>query len=145
MSSAEPFKQFNIFCRDNRYRCPLLNESRSTTAARTTSNVGACPVVPPTRAVTNNVNRLLTLSCICSEELDFSYNRVSLGHEQGPGPRWYPPVHPFRYNPCVRTVGSPDSLPSRTLVGSGSYQQMQPGGVTLGGTLEMVRQRHQWN
>src|SRR3954463_9967070 len=73
-----------------------------------------------------------------------SYYRVSLGHEQGPDPRWYPSVLPFRYNPCASTVGSPDSLPSRTLVGSGSYQQVQPGGVTLDGALEMVRQSHQW-
>src|SRR3954464_11315427 len=43
------------------------------------------------------------------------------------------------------TNRSPESLPSRTPVDSGSYQQVQPGGVTLDGTLEMVRQRHQWN
>src|SRR3954470_20861006 len=42
-----------------------------TTAARSTSNIGACPVVPPTRAVTDKMNRLLTLSRVCSEELDF--------------------------------------------------------------------------
>ena len=59
------------FCRNNLYRCPYLNESRSTTAVRSTSNVGACPVIPPTRAVTIKVNRLLTLSRVCSEELDF--------------------------------------------------------------------------
>ena len=41
------------------------------TVARTTSNVGACPIVPPTHAVTDKVNRLLTLSRVCSEELDF--------------------------------------------------------------------------
>src|SRR3954463_6472730 len=95
-------------------------------AVRTTSNVGACPVIPPTLAVTDKVNRLLTLSHVCSEELDFQYNRVSLGHEQGPGPRWYPPVLPFRCNPCAGTVGSPDSLPSSTPVVSGSYQQVKP-------------------
>src|SRR3954471_20574994 len=59
-------------------------------------------------------------------------------------PRWYPSVLPFRYNPCAGTDGSPDSLPSRTQVDSGPYQQVQPGGVTLDGTLEMVRQSHQW-
>src|SRR4051812_1457742 len=74
-----------------------------------------------------------------------SYNTVSHGHEQGPGPRWYPPVLPFRYNPCTGTIGSPDSLPVGTPVGSGSYHQVQTGGITLDGTLEMVRQRHQWN
>src|ERR1041384_5440564 len=46
---------------------------------------------------------------------------------------------------CVGTVGSPDSLPLKTPVDSGSYQQVQPGGVTLDGALEMVRQRHQRN
>src|SRR3954469_5058187 len=66
-----PLSILLIFCRDNHYRCPLLNESRTTTAVRSTSNVGACPIVPPTRVVTNKVNRLLTLSRVCSEELDF--------------------------------------------------------------------------
>src|SRR3954451_12290140 len=42
-----PLSILLIFCRDNRYRCPLLNESRTMTAVRTTSNVGACPIVPP--------------------------------------------------------------------------------------------------
>src|SRR3954463_14360919 len=74
-----------------------------------------------------------------------SYYRVSLGHEQGPDPRWYPSVLPFRYNPCAGTDGSLDSLPSRTPVDSGPYQQVQPGGFTLDGTLEMVRLSHQWN
>src|SRR3954469_6277895 len=41
------------------------------TAVRSTSNVGACPVIPPTCAVTDKVNCLLTLSRVCSEELDF--------------------------------------------------------------------------
>src|SRR3954463_4375854 len=41
------------------------------TPVRSTSNVDAFPVVPPTRAVTDKVNRLLTLSRVCSEELDF--------------------------------------------------------------------------
>src|SRR3954466_12535377 len=36
-----------INLRDNRYCCLDLTDSRSMTAARTTSNVGACPVVPP--------------------------------------------------------------------------------------------------
>src|ERR1041384_4212510 len=65
-----PLSILLIFCRNNRDRCPYLSESRSTTAVRTTSNIGACPVVPPTRAVTDKVNRLLTLSRVCSVELD---------------------------------------------------------------------------
>src|SRR4051812_39087484 len=50
---------------------PILGESRTTTAVRSTSNIGACPVVPPTLVVTNKVNRLLTLSRVAHEELDF--------------------------------------------------------------------------
>src|SRR3954464_8322323 len=65
-----PLSILLIFCRDNRYRCPLLNEPRTTTAVGTTNNIGACPDVPPTRAITNKVNHLLTLSRVCSEELD---------------------------------------------------------------------------
>src|ERR1041384_2942233 len=61
-----PLSILLVFCRDDRYRFPLLNESRKTIAVRTTSNVDAFPVVPPTRAVTNKVNRLLTLSRFCS-------------------------------------------------------------------------------
>src|ERR1043165_4742802 len=32
--------------------------------------MAACPVVPPTRAITDKANRLITLSHICSEELN---------------------------------------------------------------------------
>src|SRR4051812_26616130 len=78
-------------------------------------------------------------------ELDLRTTGYLTANEQGPDPRWYPPVLPSRYNPCAGTDGSPDSLPSRTPVSSGSYHQVQPGGVTLDGTIEMVRQRHQWN
>src|SRR4051812_40289872 len=77
--SSHPPNQLSIllvFYRDNHYRCSYLSESRTTTAVRSTSNIGACPVVPPTRAVTDKVNRLLTLSCVCSEELDFR----TIGH-----------------------------------------------------------------
>ena len=61
-----PLSILLFFYRNNRDRCPYLSESRSTTAVRSTSNIGACPVVPPTRAVTDKVNRLLTLSRVCS-------------------------------------------------------------------------------
>src|SRR3954471_5871407 len=70
-TSTEPLSNLFIFCRNNRYCCPYLGESRTTTTIRSTSNIGACPDVPPTRAVTNKVNCLLTLSRVCSEELDF--------------------------------------------------------------------------
>src|SRR3954463_6535700 len=48
-----PLSILLVFCRDNHYRCSYLSESRTTTAVRSTSNIGACPVVPPTRAVTD--------------------------------------------------------------------------------------------
>src|SRR4051812_8078714 len=66
-----PLSILLVFYRDNHYRCSYLSESRTMTAVRSTNNIGACPVVPPTRAVTDKVNRLLTLSRVCSEELDF--------------------------------------------------------------------------
>src|ERR1041384_8088503 len=66
-----PLSILLVFCRDNHYRCSYLSESWTTTAVRSTSNVGACPVIPPTCAVTNKVNRLLTLTRVCSVELDF--------------------------------------------------------------------------
>src|SRR3954470_14365454 len=69
--SPNPLSILLVFCRDNHYHCSYLSESRSTTAVRSTSNIGVCPVVPPTHAVTDKVNRLLTLSRVCSEELDF--------------------------------------------------------------------------
>src|SRR3954470_16473138 len=111
-------------------------------AARSTSNFGACPVVPPTLYGYRQGEPSPYLVSRLLRRARLSYYRVSLGHEQGPGPRWYPPVQPFRYNPCPGTVGSPDYLPSRTPVDSGSYQQVQLGGGTLDGTLEMVRQRY---
>src|SRR3954471_5299868 len=77
-----PLSILLIFCRDNHYRCSYLSESRTTTAVRSTSNIGACPVVPPTLCGYRQgepspylVSRLLRgarLSC----------NRVSFGHEQ---------------------------------------------------------------
>src|ERR1041385_6597013 len=45
-SSTEPLSILINPC-DNRYRCLDLTDPRSKTAVRTTSNVGACPVVPP--------------------------------------------------------------------------------------------------
>ena len=45
--------------------------------------------------------------------------------------------------PLAGTVGSPDFLSLRTPVDSGPYRQVKPGGVTLDGTLEVVRQSHQ--
>src|ERR1041385_7265592 len=103
---------------------PYLGESRTTTVARTTSNVGACLIVPPPLAVTNKVNRLLTLSRVCSL-------KSSTFVQQDPSrPRTVPgPPHPGGIHltcrsakiPCAGTVGSPDSLPLRTPVDSSAY------------------------
>src|SRR3954467_14393442 len=71
-----------------------------------------------------------------------SYNRISFGHEQVPGPPHTGGIHLTCRSakiPCAGTVESPDSLPLRTPVGSGPYQQVKPGGVTLDGTLDMVQ------
>src|SRR3954464_9621394 len=87
-----------VFFRDNHYRCSYLSESRTTTAVRSTSNIGACPVVPPTRAVTDKVNRLLTLSRVCSEELDFrTTGHPSATNSTRPAAhRWNTPDPSFR-------------------------------------------------
>src|SRR3954464_5764118 len=53
-----PLSILLIFCRSRHDRCPYLSESWKTTALRSTSNIGACLVVPPTRAVADKVNRL---------------------------------------------------------------------------------------
>src|ERR1043165_7018517 len=91
-------------------------------------------------AVTDKVNRLLTLSRVCSEELDFRITGYPSA-TNSTGPPHTGGIHLTRRSAkilCAGTVGSPDSLPSRTPVGSGSYQEVQPGGVTLDGALEMV-------
>src|SRR4051812_46861116 len=113
-----PLSILLVFCRNNRYRCPYLSESQSTTAVRTTSNIGAGPVVPPTRAVTDKVNRLLTLSRVCSEELDFrTTGYPSATNSTRPAAhRWNTPDPSFAKILCAGTVGSADFLPFRTPV-----------------------------
>src|SRR3954462_9206574 len=93
-----PLSILLVFCRNNRYRCPYLNESRSTTSVRYTSNIGACPVFPPTPAVTDKVNHLLTLSRVCSEELDFrTTGYPSATNSTRPAAhRWNTPYPSFR-------------------------------------------------
>src|SRR3954465_13275581 len=137
-----------MFCRENRYRCPLLNESRTTTAARTTSNIGACPVVPPSLCGYQQGEPTPSLVSRLLRRARLSHSRESFGHEQVPGRPHTGGIHLTCRSakiPCTGTVGSPNSLPLRTLVGSGSNQQVKPRGVTLDGTIEMVRKRHQRN
>src|SRR3954466_15438940 len=104
-TSTEPLRNLFIFCRNNRYRCPYLGESRTTTTVRSTSNIGACPDVPPNRAVTNKVNRLLTLSRVCSEELDFRTigHLTSTSKDQAHG--------------GIRMSCRSDTIPARALLG----------------------------
>src|ERR1044071_2275748 len=99
---TEPFSIL-INLRDNRYRCLDLTDSRSTTAVRTTSNVGACPVVPPSHCGYQQGEPSPYLVSCLLRRAGLSYYRTSHGHEQGPDPRWYPSVLPFRCNPCTGT------------------------------------------
>src|SRR3954470_14640468 len=81
---------------------PFLGESRTTTAARSTPITRADGRLPcrPTNSCSYQqgepspylVSRFLRRARL-------SYYRAFNGHEQGPGPRWYPPVLLFRYNP----------------------------------------------
>jgi len=85
------------------------------------------------------------VSRVLLEELDFRGLVTLADNDQGPSTpvhRSYPPCRPVAI-PLAGTVGSPDYLPVRTPVDSGSYRQVKPGGVTPDGTLEVVRQRHQ--
>ena len=76
--------QLNIFInlRDNRYRYLDLTDSRSMTAARTTSNVGACPVVPPSSCGYQQGEPTPYLVSCLLRRARISYNRISFGHEQ---------------------------------------------------------------
>src|SRR3954466_15777755 len=142
---TEPFSHF-INLRDNRYRFLDLTDPRTTTSVRTTSTSVPALSSHQVSAVTNKVNRLLTLSRVFSLKSSTFLQQDTSRPRTGPGPPHTGGIH-LTYRsakiPCAGTVGSPDSLPSRTPVDSGSYQQVQPGGVTLDGTLEMVRQSHQ--
>src|SRR3954469_3598406 len=100
---------------------PLLNESRTTTAARTTSNVGACPVVPPSSCgyQQGEPTPYLVSRLLCRARL--SYNRISFGHEQVLGPPHTGGIHLTCRSakiPCAGTIGSLDFLPVRTNRGS---------------------------
>src|SRR3954464_11335039 len=73
-----PLSILLVFCRDNRYRCPLLNESQTTTTVRTTSNVGAFPVIPPSSfGYQQGEPSPYLVSRVLLIELNFSYNRIS--------------------------------------------------------------------
>src|SRR3954468_1452601 len=99
-TSTEPLSNLFIFYRNNDYRCPFLGESRTTTAVRSTSNIGACPDVPPTRAATNKVKRLLTLSRVCSLKSSTFVQQGISRPRTVPGPlhRWNTPDLLFRYD-----------------------------------------------
>src|SRR3954466_3284837 len=111
-TSTEPFSIL-INLRDNRYRCLDLTDPRTTTAARTTSTSVPAPSSHQVTAVTNKVNRLLTLSRVLLEELDFRGLVTLAANEQGPSTpvHWsYPPCRPVAI-PLAGIAGSPDFLP----------------------------------
>src|SRR4051812_23027940 len=111
--------------------------------------MAACPVIPPTLCGYQQGEPSPYLVSRLLRRARLSYNRISFSHEQFPGLPHTGGIHLMTCRsakiPCAGTVGSPDSLPLRTPVGSGSYQQVKPGGVTLDGTLVMVRLSHQRN
>src|SRR3954468_7044958 len=83
-SSAEPFSIL-ISLRDNRYRCLDLTDPRSTTAVRTTSNVGACPVVPPSHCgYRQGEPSPYLVSRVLLAELDFRGLVTLARYAQGP-------------------------------------------------------------
>ena len=109
---------FYYYLRDNRYRCLDLTDSRTTTAVRTTSNVGACPVVPPSLCVYRQgepspylVSRVLLV------ELDFRGLVTLARYEQGPSTpvTSVVPSLPFPTIYLSRApLGRPTFLPLRT-------------------------------
>ena len=124
---------FYYYLRDNRYRCLDLTDSRTTTAVRATSNVGACPVVPPSLCgYRQGEPSPYLVSCVLLEELDFRSLVTLAANDQGPSTpvhRSYPPCRPVAI-PLAGTVGSPVSLPCGHR-GSGPYPQVKTGGITL--------------
>src|SRR3954469_25854979 len=94
--------------------------------------IGAYPVFPPTLAVTNKVNRLLTLSRVCSWK---SSTFVLQGTSR--------PTSKDQAHDGIRLSCHPDTIPARaplghptpyllrTPVDSGAYLQVNPGGITL--------------
>ena len=71
--------------RDNRYRCLDLTDSRTTTTVRTTSNVSACPVVPPSLCgYRQGEPSPYLVSRVLLEKLDFCSLVTLMRYEQGP-------------------------------------------------------------
>src|SRR3954465_12094263 len=99
-----------ITLRDNRYRCLDLTDPRSTTTVRTTSNISACPVVPPSHCGYRQGEPSPYLVSYLLRRARLSYYRASHGHEQGQThgairrscrsdtiPAWAPMGHPTLY------------------------------------------------
>src|SRR3954469_16520143 len=99
-TSTEPFSIL-INLHDNRYRCLDLTDPRTTTAARTTSTSVPALSSHQVTAVTNKVNRLLTLSRVCSlGELYFRGLVTLAANDQGQAHRYTGrtlPVVPSQY------------------------------------------------
>src|SRR3954466_9980280 len=119
----DPLRILIIICRDNRYRCPYLGESRTTTAARSTTITrvgGRLPCRPTNPCGYQQVEPSPYLvSCLLFEELDFRTTGYLTAIEQVPGPSYTDGIHMscrFDTIPYAGTIGSPDYLPLRTTI-----------------------------
>src|SRR3954462_3410222 len=111
-----------MFYWNNRYCCPYLGESRTTTAARSTPITRAGGRLPcrPTNSCGYQQGEPspYLISRLLFEELDFRTTEYLSAIEQVPGPPYTSGIHlSYRSDmiPCAGTVGSPDSLPVRTI------------------------------
>src|SRR3954465_1989227 len=103
---------------------PRLNRPADNDSSQGHQYIGACPVVPPSHCgyQQGEPSPYLVLR-VLREELDFRGLVTLAANDQGPSTpvHWScPPCRPVAIS-LAGTVGSPDFLPSRTLVGSGSY------------------------
>src|SRR3954468_14627224 len=67
------------------------------------------------------------VSCLLFEELDFRTTGYLTAIEQVPGPPYTGGIHLSCWSDTIPCVGSPDSLPLRTPVDSGSYPTSETG------------------
>src|SRR3954463_8090924 len=121
-SSAESFSIL-INLRDNRYRCLDLTDPWSTTAVRTTSNVGACPVVPRSHCgYRQGEPSPYLVSRVLLVELDFRGLITPARYEQGPSTPVMSVVPSMSFSTIYLSrapLGCPTPYLLRTPVGSG--------------------------
>ena len=136
-------KHFIIIFRDNCYRYPYLGESRTTTATMyipITRAGGWLPCRPTNSCGYQQGEPSPYLVSRLLRRAQLSYNRISFGHEQVPGPPHTVGIHLTRCSAkilCAGTVGSPDFIPLRTSVARDpkaelrSRHQVEPRGFLL--------------